>query len=60
MRRQIMAEDLAERLYNDPVEIIPRLRAMPDIANQHDLPRILIVVDQFEELFTAVSDSQEL
>jgi hypothetical protein len=59
MRRQDAAEGLAARIYNDPTEIVPRLRTISDLPGRLAPLRILLVVDQFEELFTSVPDPAE-
>jgi hypothetical protein len=54
--RQRAATELADRLFGDPAEIVALLRAISDVANPPKPLRILVIVDQFEELFTAVPD----
>ena len=52
--RQSEADKLSERLYKDPTEIISWLRIISETGNRPDAFRVLIFVDQFEDLFTAV------
>jgi hypothetical protein len=56
IRRQGEAEDLARRLWKAPNDIVPIVRAIAEQPGQREPLQILFVVDQFEELFTAVQE----
>jgi hypothetical protein len=60
MRRQDTAIALAAQLTANPMEIVARLNAIARVPGRHEQFYILLVIDQFEELFTSVSDRAEL
>ncbi len=59
MNRHNMADEFPGRLYDEPNEVIVRLRTLAEARSRLEPLRILLVVDPFEELFTTVRDPSE-